>query len=516
MKRLPLEQQNRLGPDASASVAARWVAALVLLFLADAAQVLLLLPARTGELFAWPIKPAINAAILGSAYVAGSYFFVRVLIGAPWRLVAGGYPPVIAFVWLACAATLLHLDRLNDEGLPLAAWVALYLVTPLLVPMIYLTNRSRVDRSPATARLPDGVRTLLGASGGAILVLALIAFVSPDPVIGAWPWPSTPLTLRVGAAVFALYGTVSITVAARGDAAGARIPLESQAIGLTIVLVSMLRAGDAVDWQNPIAPILAVIITALLAIGTAVHASLSDPPPHGSARAIRYGRIAAPFAFVGLAAAAVVLFPARSQEPTEPGDRFSSTFAPVPTNRVTGEANASVRINGTTAEITVDAKQLLDAARHLMHIHAGALGRCPPASAAKLHRGHRTISTLDGGPFYGKPVTSLTTHGDTGTGSFLDFGRFPGSGTFHYSRTARLSARAASLIRRNNAVILIHGIDYNANGVYDGDLDRSDLDRKYFGEATAPALCGALRAEPVRRGSATRVYVATLRAAAAP
>ena len=82
MRRLPLEQRARQEPDASASLPARWVAALVLFFLADAAQVLLLLPGRTGELFAWPIEPAINAAILGPAYVAGSYFFVRVLTGA--------------------------------------------------------------------------------------------------------------------------------------------------------------------------------------------------------------------------------------------------------------------------------------------------------------------------------------------------------------------------------------------------------------------------------------------------
>ena len=157
--------------------------------------------------------------------MAGSYFFIRVLSGTPWHLVAGGFPPVIVFVWLAGGATLLHLDRLNDSGLPLIAWVALYVVTPLLVPAIYLTNRSRARPSPAESeRLAGGMRLLLGASGPAVLVPALVAFVSPETAIEAWPWPLTPLTMRVAATVFALYGTVGVTVALSGDAAGVAHP----------------------------------------------------------------------------------------------------------------------------------------------------------------------------------------------------------------------------------------------------------------------------------------------------
>ena len=40
--------------------------------------------------------------------------------------------------------------------------------------------------------------------------------------------------------------------------------------------------------------------------------------------------------------------------------------------------------------------------------------------------------------------------------------------------------------------MIIHGIDYNKNGVYDGVLDRSDLNPQLNGETTAPALCGRL------------------------
>ena len=51
---------------------------------------------------------------------------------------------------------------------------------------------------------------------------------------------------------------------------------------------------------------------------------------------------------------------------------------------------------------------------------------------------------------------------------------------------------AAKAIRNGNAVVVVHGIDYNHNGKYDNVLNRSELDGAFPQEATAPALCGTL------------------------
>ena len=40
--------------------------------------------------------------------------------------------------------------------------------------------------------------------------------------------------------------------------------------------------------------------------------------------------------------------------------------------------------------------------------------------------------------------------------------------------------------------MIVHGIDYNHNGIYDNVLDRSELNHSLTGEATAPAICGSL------------------------
>jgi serine/threonine protein kinase len=181
-----------------------------------------------------------------------------------------------------------------------------------------------------------------------------------------------------------------------------------------------------------------------------------------------------------------------SKKSTANTKSFPATLAGVPTNHVAGTGDAAVKLTGNSAAITVDTNGLLAAAPHAMHIHAGGQGRCPTAQAAQNHNGHLSISTVNGEPFYGPPVTSMTTSGDTSKKSILTFPRYPNVGNIRYTRTIALQASVAAQIRNRKASIIVHGIDYNSNGLYDSILDRSELDRRLPGEATAPALCGQL------------------------
>jgi hypothetical protein len=183
---------------------------------------------------------------------------------------------------------------------------------------------------------------------------------------------------------------------------------------------------------------------------------------------------------------------AAAKPPAPAGLPLNGDLAPVPTNHVEGVGDAEVRLDGTLATVSVDTTGLLNNV-HAMHIHAGTKGVCPPGSAAKSHGGHLSISTLDGIPWYGPPVTALTTRGSTSTKSILAFKRFPSGGQIRYERKIRVSKVVAAEIRTHNAVIIVHGIDWNRNGTYDNAaLNRSDLNRSLPGEATAPALCGEL------------------------
>jgi len=218
---------------------------------------------------------------------------------------------------------------------------------------------------------------------------------------------------------------------------------------------------------------------------------------------------------------------AGSTTPAPAGLPLKGDLGPVPTNHVEGIGNVAVRLNGNVAAISLTTSNLLDAAVHPLHIHAGGQGVCPPGSGAKRHNGHLAISTLDGVPWYGPPVTALTTRGPTSPKSILALRRFPTVGNIKYTRRIRLTPVVASYVKNGNAVIVVHGTDYNHNGVYDNSLDRSDLKRSLPGELTTPALCGPLVAQarqPARSGSGStktaqapgrgQLFVASLRPAA--
>lgn len=234
----------------------RWVALAVIFFLADAIQLLLLLPDRTGELFAWAIDPQVTSLVLGSAYFAGAYFFVRVAMANAWRRVAAGFPAVIVFVWGAAAATALHFDRFLHDGLSFAAWVAIYAIAPFGLPVLYLRQCRKARVPVADTPMPARARLLLGGVGGAVVLLALLAFAVPAITIDLWPWTLTPLTARIVATVMALFGSLWASVAFSGGRTAARIPLEAHALGLAFLLIAALRGHGDIDWTNPLAAIL--------------------------------------------------------------------------------------------------------------------------------------------------------------------------------------------------------------------------------------------------------------------
>jgi serine/threonine protein kinase len=238
----------------------------------------------------------------------------------------------------------------------------------------------------------------------------------------------------------------------------------------------------------------------------------SSSPPRGAPAWKRRWPVLAGLAV--LAVAVIVIAVVVSGSSSSPaGQPFATALNPVPTNRVTASGSATIRLDGDVATVTVTTKGLLNGAAHAMHIHAGGEGICPPATAARLHDGHRTISTTNAARYYGSPVVSLTTVGDTSPKSIVDFTRYPTAGDIHYQRTISLPPAVVTDIRENNAVVIIHGIDYNGDGVYDDSLGISDLSNRLTEESTDPALCGPLAAVTHVAGLSSRgpsVYTASL------
>jgi hypothetical protein len=202
-------------------------------------------------------------------------------------------------------------------------------------------------------------------------------------------------------------------------------------------------------------------------------------------------------ATVALGSAALLPFVGAGIAQAADGNTMA-TLRPVELNGVKANGTAMVTVSGNRIDVTMAAAGLLADSPHAAHIHFAAAARheCPSASDDKS--GDGTLNTTEGGPAYGDIVVSLTKTGDTSPKSGLAVDRFdtaPG-GKISYERgSINVSDGVAQAIVDGESVVVIHGVDHNHNGKYDGKT-KSDLDPSQPTEATDPAICGVLSAVP--------------------
>ncbi|WP_374689868.1 hypothetical protein [Promineifilum sp.] len=169
------------------------------------ASSLLLFPTRTATLFFWEITPPINAALFGALYLSGAFVVGLVTARGQWEPARFLVPVLVTAGALISGVTLLHLDRFTP-GIRLAYWLLVYVGAPLLALLIY----ARHERPRANWSVDEPVRPLTRgvavALGGLLAVLGLVAIAFPAPVVARWPWPTSPLMVRIFAAWFAAFG----------------------------------------------------------------------------------------------------------------------------------------------------------------------------------------------------------------------------------------------------------------------------------------------------------------------
>lgn len=171
-------------------------------------------------------------------------------------------------------------------------------------------------------------------------------------------------------------------------------------------------------------------------------------------------------------------------------------LTPVALSGVQATGIGQAEISGTTLSFTLAAQGLLAGAPHAAHIHFGAEARNECPVAADDAAGDGTLNTTDGDPAYGPIVVSLTKTGDTSPESGLAIDRFGVGDDFEYSRgDVTVTQEVADAILAGKAAVVVHGVDHNDSGTYDGDV-MSDLDPTLPTEATDPAICGVLNAMP--------------------
>lgn len=225
----------------------RIVATVVVPFLILAFLILYFTPQLSGERFAWAIQPPMTAMFMGAGYIGGAWLFINAIFGRRWHRVAPGFLPVTAFTVAMLIATILHWDNLDPSHFPFILWLVLYIVTPFLVPFVWLLNRSA---DPGTAEESDVVvpkiaRWSLLLLGVILLAFALGGFVRPSWLIDIWPWTLSPLTARVMSGWFALLGVGGIVISSDTRWSAWQVGLQSIGLWhLLVVVAAFLRRDD--------------------------------------------------------------------------------------------------------------------------------------------------------------------------------------------------------------------------------------------------------------------------------
>lgn len=194
----------------------RWVGAVIAPVLVVAFVLLYLFPGSTAAHWSWTIKPEMTPMLMGAGYLAGAWTFWRIVRGERWHEVALLFPIVTAFTWLLGGATLLHWDRFNHGHVSFWLWLFLYVVAPVVIPLLWAINRTRdpVAPAPADSVVPRPVRLLIGLAGLLEAAAVVAMFVRPEVVIPYWPWVLSPLTARVVAAFLAVLAVGHLALAA--------------------------------------------------------------------------------------------------------------------------------------------------------------------------------------------------------------------------------------------------------------------------------------------------------------
>lgn len=231
----------------------RLVALIIVPILVAAFIILFVFPDSNGERFPWPVRPRLTAMTLGATYMLGALYFTTVLFAHRWREVEIGLLAVSTFAALLGIATIIHWDLFNHEKFQFWLWTFLYFSVPLILPAIWWRNRAtaqRVGTRVARIPLPYWLRIALTVSLLPGLAIAAALFLAPGAVSEVWPWTITPLTARVIASEFALYGILGIRALTDPDWTRLRTILRWQLLTPVLYLIAVSASWNDLDTSS--------------------------------------------------------------------------------------------------------------------------------------------------------------------------------------------------------------------------------------------------------------------------
>lgn len=184
---------------------ARFVYGFVALNALAGAVILIFLPAYTDTLFFWPINPPINAGLFGVLYLGGAAAVSLAAWRNVWEPARYLVPILVVAGVLISWVTLLHLDKFT-AGIRLGYWLLVYIGAPVLAIAIYIAQERRRATWAVAVPVRPVTRRVAVVTGWLVLAAGIALILWPAPAVANWPWPNSPLMVRVFAAWFGAFG----------------------------------------------------------------------------------------------------------------------------------------------------------------------------------------------------------------------------------------------------------------------------------------------------------------------
>jgi hypothetical protein len=166
---------------------------------------LLLFPTQTDTLFFWPIKPPINAALMGALYLGGAVAVGFLSYKGRWEPARFLVPVLVSAGIFISLTTLLHSDKFVP-GFKFVYWMLIYVGAPILAILLYVYQERQGASWDITEPVKPMTRLVASITGGIILVLGILLIIWPQTMVENWAWPITPLMLRIFASWFSAFG----------------------------------------------------------------------------------------------------------------------------------------------------------------------------------------------------------------------------------------------------------------------------------------------------------------------
>lgn len=100
----------------------RVISVVIIPVLAAAFVILYLFPGRTGQLWAWEMRPTMTAMVMGGGYLSGAYLSYRAATVRQWHRIGLGFVAITVFTAMLGIATIVHWDRFNHGHVSFWAW----------------------------------------------------------------------------------------------------------------------------------------------------------------------------------------------------------------------------------------------------------------------------------------------------------------------------------------------------------------------------------------------------------